>query len=146
MADSAAVSSADFEQRVRLAAFDRLRELAAATGDGVISRVELLAPIEVDAERIPLVSPAGEGIWKPRQLTEPLSVLSSADPSSGVPRYGDQVVEGLQRYDYRTGGSAKWYNRVLAGLAESRTDLIYDRPNPEFLDARYEQFRHAEPG
>lgn len=119
------MSAADFEQRVRLAAFDRLRELAAATDDGVMSRADLLTSIEVGAERIPLVSPAGEGIWKPRQLSEPLSVLSSADPSAGVPRYGDQVVEGLQRYDYRTGGARKWYNRALAGLAESRTDLIY---------------------
>lgn len=119
------MDGAELDQRVRLAAFDRLRELAAATTDGVLSRSELLAPVEVDGERIPLLSPAGEGIWKPRQLAEPLSVLSSADPSAGVPRYGDQVVEGRQRYDYRTGGADRWYNRVLAGLAQSGTDLVY---------------------
>ena len=119
------MGSVDFDQQVRLAAFDRLRELAAATSDGVLSRADLLAPVEVAGQRIPLVSPAGEGIWKPKQLAEPLSVLSSADPSAGVPRYGDQIVEGRQRYDYRAGGPDRWFNRALAGLAESSTDLIY---------------------
>ncbi len=103
--------------RVRLAAFEWLREQIAIHGD-VLPRKLLLLGFLLDGQRVPLMSP--QGIFKPRVCRLPLSITTS--PNSP---YEDAVVGGQLWYSYR--GADPWHvdNVGLRTAMEQRIPLVY---------------------
>jgi putative restriction endonuclease len=112
--------AADRDLRIRLAAFEWLREQADLY-DGVLPWTVLSKGFEFEGARVPLV--AMQGIFKPKVLPEiPLTIrTASHDP------YHDDLAGdgGVLRYAYR--GNDPWHrdNRGLRLAMERRVPLIY---------------------
>lgn len=110
--------SGELDQRVRLAAFRWLRAQIDVIGD-VLPRPVLEDGFEFDGQRIPLMNP--QGIFKPRMLTEPLSITTS--PKS---RYDDGIGPGgLLRYRYQGTDPNRWDNAALRRAHRHRLPLVY---------------------
>ena len=110
--------SGELDQRVRLAAFQWLRAQIDIHGE-VLPRTLLEAGFYFDDDRIPLLSP--QGIFKPRILTEPLSITTS--PNSP---YSDGIGPGgLLRYRYRGTDPNSWDNVALRRAHQRRVPLVY---------------------
>ena len=107
------------DRRVRLATFRWLEEQVSRHGD-VLPRPILLHGLELDGERIPLVS--RQGIFKPRVLPEiPLSITTTVHGP-----YDDQMSpEGLMLYSYRGTDPAHPENAGLRKAMLQGTPLIY---------------------
>jgi putative restriction endonuclease len=103
--------------RVRLAAFEWLREQTAIHGD-VLPRKLLLLGFLFDGQRVPLMSP--QGIFKPRVCRLPLSMTTS--PNSP---YEDAVVGGQLWYSYRGADPRHVDNVGLRTAMEQRIPLVY---------------------
>ncbi len=103
---------------VRAAAFAWLDQLEAVHGD-VLPWSALRAGFPFRDERVHVVSP--QGIFKPRMLQAPLSILTShAGP------YEDELApSGLFRYKYRDEDPAHRDNAGLRFAMEQRLPLVY---------------------
>jgi putative restriction endonuclease len=102
---------------IRRAAFAWLAEQVDLHGQ-VISRELLSTGFSYNGERIPLVSP--QGIFKPRQMTLPLSITTVADSP-----YNDAFGPSLLRYQYRGSDPNHRDNAGLRELIQRREPLIY---------------------
>lgn len=113
------MKSIDLDHRVRLDAFEWLREQVTVHGD-VLPWALLLRGFQFEGDRVPLVSQ--QGIFKPRVLPEvPLSIRTSA----GGP-YSDAFgSDGLLRYAYRGTNPDHPENRSLRTAITRRTPLVY---------------------
>jgi putative restriction endonuclease len=108
----------ELDQRVRLAAFQWLRAQIDVRGD-VLPRQLLETGFDFDGIRIPLLNP--QGIFKPRMLTEPLSITTS--PNSP---YNDGIgAGGLLRYRYQGTDPNRWDNAALRRAYERQAPLVY---------------------
>jgi putative restriction endonuclease len=104
---------------IRLAAFEHLAELNERS-DGVLDRADLLRGFAFQDQRIPFLSHQ-QGIWKPRQLDLPLSIMTSPDGP-----YDDGAgPDGLLRYRYRGTNPDHRDNRGLREAMQARVPLIY---------------------
>src|SRR5215831_9510345 len=102
---------------IRRAAFEWLEEQVDLHGQ-VLSRDLLEEGFPYKDERIPLVSP--QGIFKPRQMTLPLSITTVADGP-----YEDAFGPSLLRYRYRGRDPNHRDNVGLRELIRRREPLIY---------------------
>ena len=112
-------SSDNFDQRVRLFAFDWLSKQTIIHGD-VLPRELLAKGFEFEGHRVPLASP--QGIFKPQLLPEiPLSITTT--PSGP---YDDSFgIDGMLLYRYR-GTNPNHRDNESLRLAMSRgVPLIY---------------------
>lgn len=108
----------DFDFQVRLAAFQWLSEQVNLHGD-VLSRKTLQKGFEFQGERIPLVAP--QGIFKPRILDLPLSILTSPDSP-----YEDSFgTDGFLLYKYRGTDPNHRDNVGLRKVFELKRPLVY---------------------
>lgn len=99
------------DTRIRARVFDWL-DRATSTHGPVLQRELLVAGLEIDGQRVPLMSP--QGIFKPRVLDLPLSIATTP----GGP-YDDAVgPDGLLRYRYRGTDPG---HRDNVGLREAMT-------------------------
>jgi len=118
------VTDHDLDSRVRLAAFDFLRELAEIHGDS-LTRGVLSAGFVFEGRRVPLVGP--QGIFKPAILPEiPLSI-TTVPIVEGKKRPYDDVIEagGMIRYRYRGTDPNHPENRGLRSAMTRRIPLLY---------------------
>jgi putative restriction endonuclease len=102
---------------IRRAAFAWLAEQIELHGQ-VLSRELLSAGFLHNEERIPLVSP--QGIFKPRQMTLPLSITTVAEGP-----YKDAFGPSFLRYQYRGADPNHRDNAGLRELIRRREPLIY---------------------
>lgn len=108
----------DIDLQVRLAAFNWLSEQSGLYGD-VFARNTLLQGFEFQGQRVPLMSP--QGIFKPRILELPLSIMTS--PES---QYDDFVGEdNFLIYRYRGSDPNQRDNVGLRRVFELGRPLIY---------------------
>ena len=101
--------------KVRLAAFDWLREQMSLHPDG-IPRSVLERGFVLDGDRVPLVGP--QGIFKPRVCQLPLSITTIPEGP-----YADAMVGRFLHYSYRGTDAAHPDNVGLRHAMERRTPL-----------------------
>ena len=114
----------DVDARVRAAAFAFLEHLRQIHGE-VFPRDVLLRGFDFDGQRVPLLSPQ-QGIFKPRVLDAPISILTSP-PTPGKPApYADQHgVDGLLTYMYRGTDPNHRDNAGLRAAMQYQLPLVY---------------------
>jgi putative restriction endonuclease len=122
------VPSLDLDWRLRLAAFDALRQLRDA-GGGVVRLADLELGFAFEGEHVPLVN-ARRGIWRPHQLGRDgaaLSVVTTPPKQGKAPPYDDQVGsdDGWFMYRYEGDDPALWTNRAVRRAMELRRPLVY---------------------
>jgi putative restriction endonuclease len=90
----------ELDYRVRLAAFDFLREQLAVKGE-VLPRQVLAAGFEFQGQRVPLIGP--QGIFKPAILPEvPLTITTVPVIEGRARPYEDEIgSDGLLKYRCR---------------------------------------------
>lgn len=101
MPDNRDTPAATLDHRVRLAAFEFLREQQSIRSDEVLPRRLLAAGFHFQGERVPLIGP--QGIFKPAILPEVPLTITTVPVVEGARRpYDDEVgADGLLRYRYR---------------------------------------------
>jgi putative restriction endonuclease len=102
--------------KVRLAAFEWLREQVDAHGD-VLPRDLLVKGFSLEGQRVPLIGP--QGIFKPRLCDLPLSITTS--PNSP---YRDSVRDRLIAYSYRGHSASDIAHPDNVGLRAAMTRRI----------------------
>jgi len=114
----------DLDSRVRLRAFDFLREQTEIHGDS-LRREILAAGFTFDGRRVPLLGP--QGIFKPAILPEiPLSITTVPIVQGRARPYDDAVeADGLIKYRYRGTDPNHPDNRGLRSAMTLRIPLIY---------------------
>lgn len=105
--------------RVRSAAFEWLRDAVDRYGD-VLERTLLLRGFELEGRRVPLVS-AAQGIFKPRLMELPLSIMTAP----GGPYDDGFESDGLLRYRYRGQDPMHRDNAGLRAVHERALPLAY---------------------
>lgn len=113
----------DWEQRARMAVFDRLAELVDQRGDDVLPRPVLDVGVEFDGQRIRLLGP--QGIFKPRQFTMPLSITTVPPVPGKEPPYPDHAEGEILHYSYRGNDLQHRDNVGLRSAMERRVPLVY---------------------
>jgi putative restriction endonuclease len=117
------------DARVRMLIASRMRRLAAGGG---LSSSDLLAGMEIDGKRIPIVNPQ-RGIFKPKQLRYLLSIRTVYPKSGARVWYDDQrevhsqIEAGEEVIDYAFQGSdpEAYDNRWLLEAMEERVPVLY---------------------
>lgn len=108
----------DLDRRVRLTAFDWLREVTQLHGD-VLPRSVLAEGFLFEGTRVPLIGP--QGIFKPRVLpTVPLSITTAPHGP-----YSDTIAGGRLRYAYRGTDPQHSDNRGLRMAMTEHLPLVY---------------------
>ena len=105
------------DEFIRKAAFDWLAANSELNGN-VFSRDVLARGFEFHGEAIRLVGP--QGIFKPRQMTLPLSITTTAESP-----YSDSIAEGYLHYSYRGANPDHLDNRGLREVMRGRKGLVY---------------------
>ena len=105
-----------------MAVFDKLAQLAEVHGD-VLPRRVLDAGVEFDGQVIRLLGP--QGIFKPRQLSLPLSITTVPPVPGKEPPYPDHAEGDLLRYSYRGDDPQHRDNVGLRGAMQRRVPLVY---------------------
>lgn len=106
------------DNKVRMAAFDWLSEQVAKHGE-VLPRAVLQQGFTLEGHRIPLLSP--QGIFKPRVLEIPLSIVTSPEGP-----YNDAFSrDGLLQYKYRGDNPNHPDNIGLRMAMRQRIPLVY---------------------
>jgi len=107
-----------FEQeKLRLLIFDWLNEQIALHGNVLSSR--LLNSYEYNEVSIFLLG--SKGIWKPKQLKYPISIMSDPDG----PYTDGFITESLLHYSYEGTNPNLWTNRLLRETIKSKIPIIY---------------------
>jgi len=89
---------AEFERRVRSAAFDYLQSVVDEDG---VATWQQLKSFTIGRENV-LLAGTGKGIFKPRQLSLPISILTAPPRDGRDPPYEDEVSpDGFLLYRYR---------------------------------------------
>jgi putative restriction endonuclease len=105
------------DEFIRKAAFDWLAAHSELNGN-VFSREMLARGFNFHGESVRLVGP--QGIFKPRQMTLPLSITTTAESP-----YSDLIAEGYLYYSYRGTNLAHPDNRGLREVMRGRKGLVY---------------------
>ena len=112
----------ELERRVRQAAFDYLRSVV---DDDGVAAWDQLKSFEFGGQRIFLVG-SGSGIFKPRQLDLPISILTAPPRDGRQPPYQDEVSEdGHLLYRYRGTDPQQWENVGLRQTMREGLPLIH---------------------
>lgn len=117
----------DRDWRLRLAAFHKLASLRDAKGGAdVVTSAELLEGFEFEGERIRLYDPR-RGIWKPRQASVALSVVTTPVVAGRPAPYDDQLDERTGFFDYKYEGTDpdRSANRAVRQASVEGRPLIY---------------------
>jgi putative restriction endonuclease len=115
------------DDRIRLAAFDWLEKQINIYGD-VLSRGLLEGGFVFDDVKINLVG--AKGIWKPRQMTYPLSIITTLNS-----QYLDELTsDGFIKYSYQGQNVDHSDNQGLRSLISLKKPLIYFRA---IVEGRY---------
>lgn len=109
---------------MRAAAFAWLSRFADG-GERPLTWRELTQGFVHDGEPVALIGQ--KGIWKPRQMSLPISIVTAAPRDGGGPApYDDQVTDdGLLRYRYEGTDPHLYTNRWLRECMRQRVPLIY---------------------
>jgi putative restriction endonuclease len=114
----------DLELAVRREAFAFLRRLQEEFPDALPAR-RLQQGFLFHGQTVALMS-HGLGIWKPRLLAAPLSVLTTAPRANQPPPYEDVLTaEGRLQYAYQGTDPELWTNRALRVAWQHRLPLVY---------------------
>lgn len=114
---------ADLDARLRAAAFAYLDLLIKRSG-GFVTRDQLEA-FAFEGRRLPLIA-RQRGIWKPRELTGALSILTTYAPSPERRPYEDEPgPDGYPRYKWRGHDADAFDNIALRHTMETRTPIIW---------------------
>jgi len=105
------------DEFIRKAAFDWLAANCELNSN-VFTREMLARGFNFHGETIRLVGP--QGIFKPRQMTSPLSITSTAESP-----YSDSISDGYLNYSYRGTDPDHVDNRGLREAMQNRKGLIY---------------------
>lgn len=105
------------DEFIRKAAFDWLAANSELNGN-VFTRDVLARGFDFRGESVRLVGP--QGIFKPRQMTLPLSITTSAESP-----YSDSISEGHLYYSYRGTNPDHPDNRGLREVMRGRKALVY---------------------
>ncbi len=112
----------EYERLVRSAVFDYLESVA--DRDGVVSWQQLRS-FRVGNEPVLLVG-SGNGIFKPRQLDLPISILTAPPKDGRQPPYEDEVSsDEFLLYRYRGTDPQQWENVRLRRLMQEGLPLVY---------------------
>lgn len=113
----------DFEGQLRAAAFAYLDEITLQSG-GPVTREQLEA-FTFDGRRLPLIA-RQRGIWKPRDLTGALSILTTYSASLDRRPYEDEPgPDGYPRYKWRGTEADHYDNRALRYSMQARLPIIW---------------------
>ena len=114
---------ADFDARLRREA---QAWLTVRTHDGQVSiSREELGDFAIDGRRFRLIDNY-KGIWKPRELSAALSILTTYTREGGVRPYDDAVgPDGLLRYKWRGDDPQQADNRALREAMRRKLPLIW---------------------
>ena len=112
----------DAEERARIAAFDHLAALKQRHGE-VLPRDELVGGAPLGDDRVRLLGP--QGIFKPRQLSLPLSVTTAPPVPGKEPPYPDRAEGDRLAYAYRGTDPNHRDNVGLRLAMERRIPLVY---------------------
>ena len=116
----------DPDAAIRASAFAALGEIEQRYGS-VVPAGAIRAGFVHRGELIPFRSQ--QGIFRPRQMRGGALSISTVVPSSGPPRYDDEVGsdEGAFTYRYRDNGPQSHDNRILRAAFEMQVPIIYFR-------------------
>ena len=116
----------DLDVEIRLAAFARLDQLVRAWPDGVPA-AEIRKGFRFRDDLLPFRSQ--QGIFRPRQMRGGALSISTVIPSSGAPRYDDEIAsdDDFFVYRYRDNGPQSFDNRLLRQAFRDQSPLIYFR-------------------
>ncbi|MBA2348511.1 MAG: HNH endonuclease [Solirubrobacterales bacterium] len=122
----------DHDRQLRLAAFERARELSRMYSD-IVPRTAIAAGFRFDGQRVSFGS-FYSGIYRPKQLHGPAALaLVTAPPASGkAPPYEDTIDESTGRFTYRFRDAGKDSLKALALAEADNRKLIeaYERGLP----------------
>jgi putative restriction endonuclease len=110
------------DSAIRAAAFNHLEQLSTHF-DRTIPRTELIRGFDFQGVRIPLMHPAGRGIWKPQIIRgAPLSITTTVNSP-----YGDRFDEASQMIEYHYQGTnpESSDNRSIRDAWLHQTPVIY---------------------
>ena len=116
----------DLDSAIRLAAFDRLGELVRHWPDGVPA-AEIKRGFAFRDGFLPFRSQ--QGIFRPKEMKGGALSISTVVPTSGPPRYDDEIAsdESFFVYRYRDNGPQSFDNRLLRQAYRDQSPLIYFR-------------------
>ena len=116
----------DIDSAIRLAAFARLEELVRRWPDGVPA-AEIKLGFAFRDDFLPFR--AQQGIFRPRQMRGGALSISTVIPSSGPPRYDDEIAsdDGFFVYRYRDNGPQSFDNQLLRHAYRDQSPLVYFR-------------------
>ena len=119
------MADADLDSRVRVRAFQFLREQTELHGDEVLPRDVLAKGFEFEGQRVPLIAP--QGIFKPAVLPElPLSITTVPVVEGEDRPYDDGVgSDGFLRYRYRGTDPMHRDNQGLRLAMQRGAPLVY---------------------
>lgn len=110
------------DSTIRAAAFNFLERIASRFGR-TIPRVELIRGFEFRGEVVPLMHPAGRGIWKPKMI-QGAALSITTTPNSP---YGDRFDDSRQLIEYHYQGTNpnSSDNRSLREAFRQQIPLVY---------------------
>jgi putative restriction endonuclease len=114
------------DSAIRLAAFARLEELTRLWPDGVPA-AEIRRGFTLGDRVFPFR--AQQGIFRPKEMHGGALSISTVVPTSGPPRYDDEIAsdESFFVYRYRDNGPQSHDNRLLRTAYREQTPVIYFR-------------------
>ena len=111
-----------WEQVARVAAFEFVDERSNGGVDPVAWSD--LESFQFDRTQIPLVG--ASGIWKPKVLSLPISIMTAAPKADGIAPYDDEATpEGFLRYKYRGTDPNHWNNALVREAMSRGVPMIY---------------------
>jgi putative restriction endonuclease len=105
---------------IRLAAFEWLARRIATEGD-MLPWKELVSGFTFLGSTVPLVSSAGRGIWKPKSMALPISLLTSVKEI-----YNDGFSQSnMLQYKYQGNNPDQFDNNWMRELRRTREPIVY---------------------
>lgn len=116
----------DLDSAIRAAAFERLAELVRYCPDGVPA-AEIKSGFIFGDGILPFRSQ--QGIFRPKEMTGGALSISTVVPTSGPPRYDDEIAsdENFFVYRYRDNGPQSFDNQLLRKAYRDQSPIIYFR-------------------
>jgi putative restriction endonuclease len=115
----------NYDTGMRLAAFDRVREMAALYGDAIPWR-EIARGFSFDGELF-VLSGKAKGIFRPQRMSRGVLSIKTTIPRTGRARRYDDIASDDGFFEYRFMGNnpAHGDNRALRESWEDQSPLIY---------------------